>query len=375
MGESDIVEDVLVNRLGGTLHFGRLNMKPGKPTTFVSIPSQYGRRLVFAMPGNPVSAIVCTQLLVRPCLDMLFRHCGRQEGVPCGPFSGTVLEKEIANMVMHAQVHPEIQATLTHDINLDAERPEYHRVVVAVAPNGSFTVTSTGIQQSSRLMSLRDADGLLVLPKGTADQAKASAGQKYTVLLLRDLPLVPRKQLSESRHLSLVKPGRTFRVGLVQVGDATEDGLTMGKRVIEALSGSKSGSVSIQSCRRFLEPEDRLYDFLTSETDVDFHVISSSIFAGRDLASHLVMAKHLRTRLSKVAGAIALQVRMGAASQDPRTALFETVVGLIPDGSVSLAIFVPGEGLDAGLTNVRGLLKHALEVARSGQMISDHGQT
>lgn len=35
MGETDIVEHVLVERCGGTLHFGRMNMKPG--TTIVTI--------------------------------------------------------------------------------------------------------------------------------------------------------------------------------------------------------------------------------------------------------------------------------------------------------------------------------------------------
>lgn len=77
MGEKDVVERVRTQGMGGVVHFGRMNMKPGKPTTFVTVgrdaPGRGGRRkkLVFALPGNPVSASVRGELLVRPCLDLL----------------------------------------------------------------------------------------------------------------------------------------------------------------------------------------------------------------------------------------------------------------------------------------------------------------
>lgn len=52
MGEHDFVKPCLAEN--GTIFFGRLNMKPGKPTTFGRI----GNCLVFALPGNPVSSFV-----------------------------------------------------------------------------------------------------------------------------------------------------------------------------------------------------------------------------------------------------------------------------------------------------------------------------
>ena len=55
VGESDRMEQVLVQELQGRLHFGRLHMKPGKPTTFVTLPNSK-QTLVFALPGNPLSA-------------------------------------------------------------------------------------------------------------------------------------------------------------------------------------------------------------------------------------------------------------------------------------------------------------------------------
>ena len=59
MGEADLVKPLLQEL--GEIHFGRLNMKPGKPTTFATLRSVDGVRtaLFFALPGNPVSCLVC----------------------------------------------------------------------------------------------------------------------------------------------------------------------------------------------------------------------------------------------------------------------------------------------------------------------------
>ena len=58
MGELDLVKPYVEKH--GQVYFGRLNMKPGKPTTFGEI----NRALVFALPGNPVSAFVTAHLFV-----------------------------------------------------------------------------------------------------------------------------------------------------------------------------------------------------------------------------------------------------------------------------------------------------------------------
>src|SRR5207237_1090968 len=60
MGEMDLLKPLLEQKLGATLHFGRVNLKPGKPTTFATIPPSSTdvsnrHKLVFALPGNPVS--------------------------------------------------------------------------------------------------------------------------------------------------------------------------------------------------------------------------------------------------------------------------------------------------------------------------------
>ncbi len=76
MGSKDLVKPLLEEL--GTVHFGRVRLKPGKPTTFatVQVPlsgAQGGEKktkkcLVFGLPGNPVSALVCFHLFVMSAL-------------------------------------------------------------------------------------------------------------------------------------------------------------------------------------------------------------------------------------------------------------------------------------------------------------------
>lgn len=360
MGETDVVEHVLVKRLKGHLHFGRMHMKPGKPTTFVTIPSTKGTRLVFAMPGNPVSAIVCTQLLVLPCLDLLFYSPDRSTGT-----DGDSVEEYIRRIVLNAWVHPEVQVKLAHDFQLDVERPEYHRVTLQMSVDGSYQALSTGVQRSSRLVSLRDAEGLLVLPQASSAKSKAFAGETYTVLLIRNQ--AKKIQLRDSLHLNK-NTSKALKVAIIRVVSPHDNDLRVvdiSDRTKSALSGSKSGSVSIVSSRVYSGP---VLDFFGSglvaeEDDADILVVSCCKFDG-SFRYHAELAQKVRATLVKVADAMALQARRGAATQDPTMAVFEVVVGLSPTGSGGIVIMLPEEGLDGGLGNVRGLLKHALQIAR-----------
>lgn len=74
MGASDLLKPVVERQFGGTIHFGRVSMKPGKPTTFASIPTAQGereRKFMFALPGNPASALVTFYVFVIPALRKL----------------------------------------------------------------------------------------------------------------------------------------------------------------------------------------------------------------------------------------------------------------------------------------------------------------
>jgi molybdopterin molybdotransferase len=68
MGEYDLVREVMLE-LGFELIFTQVAMKPGKPTVF----ARRGDKMAFGLPGNPVSAFIAFENLVRPALGRL---CG-----------------------------------------------------------------------------------------------------------------------------------------------------------------------------------------------------------------------------------------------------------------------------------------------------------
>ena len=66
MGDHDHVQEALKNS-GVKIAFWKIAMRPGKPF-------MYGRRNgqhVLGLPGNPVSALVCARLFLKPLIDAL----------------------------------------------------------------------------------------------------------------------------------------------------------------------------------------------------------------------------------------------------------------------------------------------------------------
>ena len=380
MGQTDIIEHVLVDRCGGNLHFGRMHMKPGKPTTFVTIPhtkimddsnGDNTTKIVFALPGNPCSAVVCTQLLVKPCLDLYFY--GILDHHKSFIVNDAIKEEQkLEEIINSCFVHPEIEAKLSHDIKLDAKRPEYHRVVLMKSndsSNGTYHASSTGVQRSSRLMSLRDAQGLLLLPHVKGDKTIARQGESYPVLIINNSLGVQPIQLRDSIHMN-GNNGKTMKVGIIEVipSKYIKDLSNVEKvcsKVQQALNGSDTNVVVVTK-RVFSDSLDTLYSFVVDEmsADVDLIVVSCVTFDG-SFKHHLDVTSTLRQRLSKVAKSMALQARQGSASQDPSTALFEVVVGYVPriQQHGSMLICVQDNGIRGALSNVRGLIKHGLRVS------------
>ncbi|HTY62273.1 MAG TPA: gephyrin-like molybdotransferase Glp [Acidobacteriota bacterium] len=68
MGEYDFVRDVFQD-LELEILFSKVAIKPGKPTVF----ARKGNKLVFGLPGNPISALITFECFVRPALGRL---CG-----------------------------------------------------------------------------------------------------------------------------------------------------------------------------------------------------------------------------------------------------------------------------------------------------------
>jgi len=66
-GVMDLVPSVL-SKLGVEQVFHRVNLKPGKPLWFGVLRDPQRIKLVFGLPGNPVSSLVCFELFVRAAL-------------------------------------------------------------------------------------------------------------------------------------------------------------------------------------------------------------------------------------------------------------------------------------------------------------------
>jgi molybdenum cofactor synthesis domain-containing protein len=149
MGQLDLVKPYLASR--GTVHFGRVNTKPGKPVTFATVDG----KPCFAMPGFPVSALVSFEIFVRPAL---------------------------LKMAGHSQLfRPRESAVLAHDFRHTAARTEFQRVVLTRQTDGTLSASSTGFQGSGRLLSMHGANGLVILPRGRDNYL---AGSVVDTLLL-----------------------------------------------------------------------------------------------------------------------------------------------------------------------------------------------
>ena len=147
VGDRDFIKPVLEEL--GRIHFGRIAFRPGMPLTFAEINDH----LVFGLPGNPVSSLVTFEVFVRPALRIM-------QGDP-------------------HPLRPRVEVELAHDFRRGGNRVEYHRVVVRWA-DGRLVAQSTGLQISSRLLSMAGHNGLAVIEMG---EGVLPAGSTVKVIL------------------------------------------------------------------------------------------------------------------------------------------------------------------------------------------------
>ncbi|KAK6192731.1 hypothetical protein SNE40_004155 [Patella caerulea] len=158
MGEKDFVKQVLQADFKADIHFGRVFMKPGKPTTFASLVFNGVKKLFFSLPGNPVSALVTCNLYVIPAYQKMIGSPNPRRTI--------------------------VKARIDRDARLDP-RPEYHRVVLSWKPDDPTPIaTSTGNQISSRLLSMRCANALMMLPPKTDNFTEVKVGDIVDAMII-----------------------------------------------------------------------------------------------------------------------------------------------------------------------------------------------
>ena len=139
------------SRLGVRELFWKAAIKPGKPL----FAGTKGRTVVVGLPGNPVSAMVCFHLFVRP---LLLRMMG-------------VTEQE-----------REGRAVLGREFRKRAGRTEFVRGATTLSGSGELLVTPLRGQDSHMLGGLAGADVLIVAPP---EAERLEAGSHVRVLPLR----------------------------------------------------------------------------------------------------------------------------------------------------------------------------------------------
>jgi molybdopterin molybdotransferase len=148
VGDLDFVKGALEG-LGVERVFWRVAQKPGKPLLFC----RAGHRLVFGLPGNPVSALVCFWVYVWPALRRL-------QG--------------------HRHVHlPVVQAALARGIRKASGLTEFVRVRLREGAEG-YVADPLPAQGSHVLSALGNGAALLV---GPSERSELAADERFPVLV------------------------------------------------------------------------------------------------------------------------------------------------------------------------------------------------
>jgi len=121
-----------MERAGVKILFTRINIQPGKPTTFGVHPDA----LVFGLPGNPVSSFTQFELLVRPLISEMM-------GYNLNPFS----------------------VNLPMKVSFSRRLADRHAFIPAIITPDGF-VTPVEYHGSAHISSLSLADGIISLEAG-----------------------------------------------------------------------------------------------------------------------------------------------------------------------------------------------------------------
>ena len=133
VGEHDLVKKAL-GEIGLSVDFWKIAMRPGKPLMF----GRLGATAVLGLPGNPVSALVCGMLFLRPAIERL-------QGLPG---AGPVLEPALAGT----------------DLKANDGRQDYLRARLSRDADGGLVARAFDKQDSSMMSALAGADCLIVRP-------------------------------------------------------------------------------------------------------------------------------------------------------------------------------------------------------------------
>ncbi|HEY0156059.1 MAG TPA: gephyrin-like molybdotransferase Glp [Thermoanaerobaculia bacterium] len=150
VGAFDFVKEAL-EAVGAETKFWRVAMKPGKPVVL----SRYEDRVIFGLPGNPVSCFVSFHLFVAPALR---KFAGQEDRL----------------------FAPTVRMRVDAPLKSPGDRRVYVRARVS-AIGGELVATPLTAQGSGSLTSMLGANGLAIVDEGVT---RVEAGAVVPVVLL-----------------------------------------------------------------------------------------------------------------------------------------------------------------------------------------------
>ncbi|MBI1992052.1 MAG: molybdopterin molybdotransferase MoeA [Candidatus Omnitrophica bacterium] len=154
VGAHDLVKTVL-REMGMETLFWRVNMKPGKPLLFGRLSVGGSRdRIVFGLPGNPISCVACFVVFIAPYLKRVTGESEPANGLVRARLTQSLRKKEAKTVLLTAQLREDA---------------------------GTLVVAPTPQQGSGMLTSLAQANAFIVVPE---DTMQLEAGSVVEVLPL-----------------------------------------------------------------------------------------------------------------------------------------------------------------------------------------------
>ena len=130
--------------MGVEIKFWRSNIKPGKPIVFGTFNSGGYSKLVFGLPGNPVSSLVNFEIFIRENIIKLY-HQPKQEY---------------------------IEAVLQNNLIKTDTKRHFMRGVLTKTTDGTYEVSSEFSQSSGSLVEMSKANCLMIIEEESINPAK-----------------------------------------------------------------------------------------------------------------------------------------------------------------------------------------------------------
>lgn len=138
MGDFDFVPKIMAE-LGVKIHFDSIAVQPGKPTTFGTVNG----KLIFGLPGNPVSSLFQFDLLVKPAIR---KALGAAETTP---------------------------STVKLPLGSSYKRKKTERLaLIPVEINDKGEVNPVNFNGSAHIFAIANANAVALIPQGVAELQK-----------------------------------------------------------------------------------------------------------------------------------------------------------------------------------------------------------